>query len=120
MVTRGRHVRLSSLLLVVMVLCSTSLFIPCIHAKEEESCMSMAEDGGEGSCKASNASTNSDGGTTNVESSAATTLDNEPKVTCEDQHEKCQMWADVGECTANPSYMNKNCQRACELCADQL
>lgn len=87
----------------------------------------MAEDGGEGSCSASNASTNGDGATndegggptTPNDSSTSQDTIQEQKNTCEDQHEKCQIWADVGECAANPSWMHTNCQRACELCADQ-
>jgi hypothetical protein len=116
--TNMRRARLSSLLLFVMVLFSMSLLIPCIHAEEEESCMAMAEDGGEGSCNASKASTNGDDESST--SQVTTTQEEQEAIPCKDQHEKCQIWADAGECTANPSWMHTNCQRACELCADQL
>jgi len=35
---------------------------------------------------------------------------------CENLHEKCQMWADSGECMANPNYMLLNCQSSCKTC----
>ena len=35
---------------------------------------------------------------------------------CEDTNEKCDYWADIGECEANPGYMLINCQLSCGLC----
>ncbi|XP_031565641.1 uncharacterized protein LOC116300825 [Actinia tenebrosa] len=29
---------------------------------------------------------------------------------------QCPLWADRGECTANPVYMNKNCAKSCGIC----
>ena len=30
-----------------------------------------------------------------------------------DEHESCEMWAQSGECTTNPGYMEKSCPDAC-------
>ena len=38
---------------------------------------------------------------------------------CRNQHEDCTYWASLGECEANPKYMQLNCAPACESC-DQL
>ena len=38
---------------------------------------------------------------------------------CRNQHEDCTFWASLGECEANPKYMQLNCAPACESC-DQL
>ena len=38
---------------------------------------------------------------------------------CRNQHEDCTYWASLGECDANPKYMQLNCAPACETC-DQL
>lgn len=42
---------------------------------------------------------------------------------CEDYHERCQEWADAGECTKNPGYMkgegsdqSGTCRKACQMC----
>ena len=35
---------------------------------------------------------------------------------CENQNDKCAMWASRGECQNSPSYMESYCKRACGLC----
>lgn len=35
---------------------------------------------------------------------------------CKNQHEDCTFWAALGECEANPKYMQTNCAPACESC----
>ena len=37
-------------------------------------------------------------------------------IDCVDQNEYCDYWADVGECTRNPSWMKWFCQKACGFC----
>ena len=34
--------------------------------------------------------------------------------TLENKHENCDFWAEKGECTANPNWMQKNCAKACQ------
>jgi len=43
---------------------------------------------------------------------------NENKLPCVDDDYQCNSWASVGECTANPSYMNKSCRYSCKICHD--
>lgn len=39
------------------------------------------------------------------------------KVTkCEDRHKRCHVWADLGECEANPADMHKYCAKSCGIC----
>lgn len=33
---------------------------------------------------------------------------------------QCPLWAANGECTKNPSWMRKNCQKSCEICGKHL
>eukprot|EP00549_Striatella_unipunctata_P007896 CAMPEP_0118724462 /NCGR_PEP_ID=MMETSP0800-20121206/32590_1 /TAXON_ID=210618 ORGANISM="Striatella unipunctata, Strain CCMP2910" /NCGR_SAMPLE_ID=MMETSP0800 /ASSEMBLY_ACC=CAM_ASM_000638 /LENGTH=470 /DNA_ID=CAMNT_0006633037 /DNA_START=34 /DNA_END=1446 /DNA_ORIENTATION=- len=35
---------------------------------------------------------------------------------CLDEDENCKMWAESGECTANPAYMLRHCRKACKVC----
>ena len=35
---------------------------------------------------------------------------------CADLHDDCPGWAEIGECTANPSWMHAECPRACGQC----
>eukprot|EP00804_Cyclotella_cryptica_P017815 CCRYP_001224-RC/>CCRYP_001224-RC protein AED:0.17 eAED:0.17 QI:97/1/1/1/1/1/4/304/518 len=35
---------------------------------------------------------------------------------CRNQHEDCTYWASLGECDANPKYMQLNCAPACQTC----
>jgi prolyl 4-hydroxylase len=35
---------------------------------------------------------------------------------CSNRHEKCTVWALMGECEANPPYMKKSCAPACKTC----
>ena len=42
-----------------------------------------------------------------------------PNIVCEDKNEKCQEWANSGQCKKNPKLMNVECRRSCELCAGQ-
>jgi hypothetical protein len=36
---------------------------------------------------------------------------------CKDTHVDCGLWAEVGECDKNPSFMITGCPRSCETCA---
>ena len=49
-------------------------------------------------------------------------LDNEVEYpNCNDLHEKCALWASIGECDAvdgNPEFMYRNCLRSCKLCGN--
>ena len=36
---------------------------------------------------------------------------------CEDRHERCHLWAQVGECEENRDVMRKHCAKSCGLCA---
>jgi len=38
---------------------------------------------------------------------------------CKNRNESCAYWATLGECTNNPSYMQRNCAPVCESC-DQV
>lgn len=35
---------------------------------------------------------------------------------CKNQHQDCTFWAGIGECEANPQYMQTNCAPACQTC----
>lgn len=35
---------------------------------------------------------------------------------CKDHDTRCKMWADAGECDANPGFMTNNCKVACKRC----
>ncbi|XP_038073164.1 uncharacterized protein LOC119741479 [Patiria miniata] len=35
---------------------------------------------------------------------------------CTDSHSSCEHWASIGECTANPSWMEARCQKSCHTC----
>ena len=35
---------------------------------------------------------------------------------CEDQHERCEFWANEGECDINPNYMLDKCAKSCKEC----
>merc|ERR1712232_485452 len=37
-------------------------------------------------------------------------------VPCADEASNCRVWAEQGECTKNPSYMDLNCKKSCGLC----
>lgn len=40
---------------------------------------------------------------------------------CADNDQQyCQIWADVGECDSNPTWMNINCRKACRQCGEYL
>jgi ShK domain-like len=36
--------------------------------------------------------------------------------TCRNDNVECTFWASIGECTKNPSYMERNCAPACQTC----
>lgn len=40
-----------------------------------------------------------------------------PEALCEDNLPNCVEWAQSGECSKNPSYMNSNCRLSCKQCA---
>jgi len=48
-----------------------------------------------------------------------TTMPTPPMPNCQDNSRYCAYWAEQGECTRNPSYMQRNCQRACNFCEDE-
>ena len=35
---------------------------------------------------------------------------------CQDEHERCSVWAGLGECEANPDDMLKHCAKSCDAC----
>lgn len=37
---------------------------------------------------------------------------------CADDHEKCEEWAETGECEANPLYMLSSCKMSCMICGE--
>merc|ERR1719348_2650221 len=39
-----------------------------------------------------------------------------PPVNCFDKDDKCQTWADAGECEKNPDWMTPNCPKSCGKC----
>jgi hypothetical protein len=38
---------------------------------------------------------------------------------CVDGEKRCDYWASVGECEANPSYMHMSCPKSCQICDEQ-
>ncbi|KAL7578445.1 hypothetical protein ACA910_012835 [Epithemia clementina (nom. ined.)] len=38
---------------------------------------------------------------------------------CEDKHERCHIWASLGECDGNPVDMHKYCAKSCNVCDRQ-
>ena len=40
-----------------------------------------------------------------------------PPTYCIDEHQWCYVWASIGECSNNPTYMTLNCQLSCSLCS---
>ena len=57
----------------------------------------------------------SDGTCVDLETSADA-VDDDHDPDCTNSHEKCNDWADQGECVANPAYMLKECMKACGVC----
>jgi len=45
-----------------------------------------------------------------------TTMPTPPMPNCSDNNRYCSYWAARGECSNNPSYMNRNCARSCNTC----
>lgn len=37
---------------------------------------------------------------------------------CQDRHESCPVWAEMGECGKNPFYMLAHCHMSCQVCID--
>ena len=54
-----------------------------------------------------------------VTTTTTTTMPTPPMPNCQDNNRYCSYWASRGECTRNPSYMNRNCQRACNRCDNE-
>ena len=48
--------------------------------------------------------------------SPGTTIGPTPSPSCNDKSRHCNYWARNGECQKNPSYMNENCRKSCNLC----
>jgi hypothetical protein len=38
---------------------------------------------------------------------------------CIDSDERCELWADAGECSKNPGYMLSGCAKACNVCPSE-
>ena len=66
----------------------------CLSQEEDDSVVEQTCSAG-GTCK-----------TVNADVEEESFKQEKPKLSCEDQHESCSDWANVGECTANPRYMN--------------
>jgi prolyl 4-hydroxylase len=43
----------------------------------------------------------------------------EATLDCQDENEKCEIWAQQGECEANSGYMLQSCKQSCSACPDQ-
>jgi ShK domain-like len=54
--------------------------------------------------------------TANKNKKEAPVKEEEQPLPCEDQHERCHIWARVGECAENKSAMRKYCPKACGFC----
>jgi len=39
-----------------------------------------------------------------------------PVIVCEDSSQDCPGWAQSGQCSANPDWMNENCKLSCSIC----
>ena len=98
-----------------------------VEKQQEEGSCAAGVDGKDGSCSATgindDASDTKSSGANASADNAIGNENNDKKKTaskCQDQHEKCEMWADLGECDANPPYMHVYCKRSCELCDDQM
>jgi hypothetical protein len=89
------HVPQWLLLQSVVALCVLSIVLDGSLAQDDETC--SADDA---SCQAKEAP--------------------KKKIMCQDNHDQCGYWADIGECTKNPGYMNVECRKSCELCSDQV
>ena len=37
---------------------------------------------------------------------------------CQDEHDRCWEWANMGECEKNEDYMKKQCKKSCKVCVD--
>mmetsp|Transcript_15600 Transcript_15600/g.26594 ORF Transcript_15600/g.26594 Transcript_15600/m.26594 type:complete len:471 (+) Transcript_15600:99-1511(+) len=64
----------------------------------------------EGECSANDESCAADNGHIEVE---------EELTECKDTNEECEHWASLGECDANPNYMQANCALSCNSCPKQ-
>jgi ShK domain-like len=40
--------------------------------------------------------------------------------TCHDKDARCLFWAERGECSNNPKFMEKSCPQSCEFCTGRL
>lgn len=94
-------------------------------AEEEQVCAATSNGEASESCKAAGglvaaSAIDTDSATritgVNGDDNSAQDLKEEPP--CTDDNEKCEPWADQGECKANPGYMNESCRRACRICKD--
>ena len=70
----------------------------------------------EGSCSADSPET-CEVGAGNIETDA--NVNDSEDSDCQDEHPKCQDWANIGECDENPNYMLHSCRRSCLQCPDQ-
>ena len=39
---------------------------------------------------------------------------------CIDENDNCKQWAAMGECDANPGYMQVSCRRSCKVCLSKF
>ena len=98
------------LILAISQLCG----IVMADLKEEGTCLV------DGTC--SNTDNSSEKTTSNPAASTQETKDRtleDNLLKCIDNHENCDFWASLGECSNNAPYMRKNCMKSCRLCSDE-
>ena len=99
-----------------------------VEVQQQEGSCAAGENWEGGSCNATgvngdSSDTASNGSNASADTTKVTTDDNDSNNSaskCQDQHDKCEMWASLGECDANPPYMHVYCKRSCELCDEQM
>ena len=99
-----------------------------VEVRQQEGSCAAGEDGEGGSCSATgvnndSSDTASNGSNASTDTTKVTADENDSNNSaskCQDQHDKCEMWASLGECNANPPYMHVYCKRSCELCDEQM
>ena len=128
----GVSSRLFSFWLQLLVIVTLHDFVPTFvnvsATQEEGSCTAADGNNGDGSCSTDPASSdnnasNTDGGSYPHRKVVERKIKADPlqaEPTCKDVNDWCSVWADQGECLANPVYMRKNCRVSCGLCDDDV